>query len=99
MRYIAVFNAKQGMSEDVLKRERDAWVHEGLDEIVCQGCAEFERYETVGNVPRKIFLVMDTESPAILDRLNQHFNTAWAHEFYPVHITHPHLEDHTIICG
>ena len=99
MCYIAVFNAKQGISEEDLQREWDAWVNDDLDELLHKGCSEFERFETVGDVPRKIFFMIDADDPAVVDCLSQHFDTSWTPELYPVQIAHPHLEDHTVIGG
>ena len=99
MRYIAVFNAKQGISDEDLQQEWDAWVNEDLDELLHHGCAEFERFETVGNTPRKIFFMIDADDPFVVECLSQHFDTLWTPELYPVQIAHPHLDDHTVIGG
>ena len=99
MRYIAVFNAKKEASEEDLQREWDSWIKEDLDELFHKGCTEFERFETFGDEPRKIFFMIDAEDKSIVDCLSQHFDTSWTPELYPVHIAHPHLEDHTVIGG
>jgi hypothetical protein len=99
MKYIAVFNAKQGISEDDLQREWDAWIKEELDELFHKGCVEFERFETYGDMPRKIFFVIDTGDRALVDCLSRHFDTSWMPELYPVHVAHPHPGDHAVIGG
>lgn len=99
MRYISVFNAKREMTDDECALEWQEWISKCRNEVLHHGCNEIERFETFGDSPSKVFFMIDTKTPSVVDMLNQHFGKSWISEIYPVHLSQDIREDHSVIGG
>jgi hypothetical protein len=102
MLYLAIFDAKEGITLEDINNEREEWIKKGRDKVFEKMCTRIERYEVTGISPLKICFVIDTDDPNALNILSRHFGDLWYAITYPV-ITREIYEalevDRTITCG
>lgn len=102
MWYISIFDAKENATLKEIEREREEWINQGKDKVLLQRCRTVQRYEVLGKAPLKVFFVIETDDPHVLNMLSHHFGDAWNSVSYPIiqrEIYEALEEDRTIIGG
>lgn len=102
MKYITIFNSRKSATYEEITRERKEWIEKGKDKLFSEKCKTIHRYEVLGHFPLKIFFVIETDKPQVLNMLANHFGDAWNVETYPMverGIYETIKEDTTIIAG
>ncbi|MBU0600593.1 hypothetical protein KKB84_03915 [bacterium] len=84
MQYILIFDAKSSTSFKEIQREREEWIKEGRDKLFQKRCRSINRYEVLGISPLKIFFVVDTDDPSVLNFITYHFGDEWNVVSYPI---------------
>jgi hypothetical protein len=58
------------------------------------------RYETYGEVPKKVFFLIETNDPDALNMLSIHFGSDWDRETYRIHQVYDVMEyDRSVVAG
>lgn len=102
MWYISIFDAKENVSREEIRKEREEWIKKGRDNVFHQKCRTINRYEVIGRSPLKIIFVIETDDPSALILLSRHFGDGWNSVTYPMiqrEIYEALEEDTTIIGG
>lgn len=99
MIYIAIFDASDQLSKIEMAKKWDEWVDRCRDDMFQHGCRDIETFETSGHDTCKLFFLIDTETPAVIDRLRDHFGTQVRSEIYLVHHKTGLKEDHAVVAG
>lgn len=102
MLYLAIFDAKEGITLKDINKEREDWIGKGRDKVFEKMCKRIERFEVTGMSPLKIFFVIETDDPNAVNILSRHFGDLWYAVTYPViqREIYEALEvDRTITCG
>ncbi|MBI5187608.1 MAG: hypothetical protein HZA07_00825 [Nitrospirae bacterium] len=102
MWYISIFDAKENVSREEIRKEREEWIKKGKDKVFHQKCRTINRYEVIGRSPLKIIFVIETDDPYALIILSRHFGDGWNSVTYPMiqrEIYEALEEDTTIIGG
>ncbi|MEK6672607.1 MAG: hypothetical protein AABY42_03925 [Nitrospirota bacterium] len=102
MWYISIFDAKENATQKDIERLREEWLNKGKDQELAKKCHSIERYEVLGKTPLKVFFIIETDNPNVLNILSRYFGDAWNCITYPItkrEILEELKEDHTIIGG
>lgn len=84
MWYISIFDAKENVTRKDIYRERVEWIKKGKDKTFQKRCKTIKRYEVLGSSPLKIFFVIETDEPIVLNMLSNHFGDVWNSVTYPM---------------
>ena len=69
--------AKDGVDTEAIAAKRKQWVSEGKDQKVRTLCRTAQRYVVVGNAPTQVFWLLDTDDPAAVQLITEHFGELW----------------------
>jgi hypothetical protein len=69
--------AKENVSTEAIDAKRKLWVSQGKDQQVGKRCRFAQRYLVVGHAPTKVFWLLDTDDPSIVELMTEHFGELW----------------------
>lgn len=81
--------AKDGVEPEAIAAKRKQWVSEGKDQKVRKLCRTAQRYVVAGSAPTQVFWLLDTDDPAAVQLITEHFSDLWtidAHVVLPQHL-------------
>lgn len=102
MWYISIFDAKENASLKDIENNREEWLNKGKDQTLAKRCHTIQRYEILGKTPLKVFFIIETDDPHVLNMLSLYFGDSWNSVSYPItkrEIFEALKDDHAIICG
>lgn len=99
MHYITIFDATDQLSKIEMAKKWDEWVDRCRDDILQHGCRDIETFETLGNNPYKLFFLIDSDTPEVIDLLRNHFGPHLRSETYAIHHKPGLKDDHAVVAG
>lgn len=76
--------AKAEAGPEVIAAKRQQWVTQGKDQQLRQRCRSAQRYVVVGSAPAAVFWLIETEDPAVVHLITEHFGALWDIETHVV---------------
>ena len=69
--------AKEGVGPEAITAKRRQWVSQGKDQQVRKLCRTAQRFVVVGSAPTKVFWLLDTDDPRVVQLITEHFGELW----------------------
>lgn len=100
MKYLSICYAKKNIPTMAKADDIEEWVKVSRDDILNKKCKLIKCYETLGDFPQKLIIMIDTDDSDVLNMLSRDFGKDWNLEIYPLHELHQvSEEDHSIVAG
>ncbi len=69
--------AKDTARPEAIAAKRKQWVTQGKDRQLRQRCRTAQRYVVVGAAPASVFWLIETDDPAAVHLITEHFGELW----------------------
>ncbi len=79
-----IATAKPESTKVQIQAKRKQWIAQGKDAVLQERCRSAQRFSVVGSSPKQVFWLIDTDDPAAVDLITEHFGEFWNLETLPV---------------